>query len=44
MAFRAPNEPLEGNTRYKKLQDLNKGSYGFVQLALDQLTGEKVGN
>ena len=36
-------EPLQGHYRYTKLKDLNKGTYGFVQLALDRLTGDQVG-
>jgi serine/threonine-protein kinase SRK2 len=35
-------EPLEGHHRYTKVKDLNKGSYGFVQLAHDRLTAEQV--
>ncbi len=35
-------EPLQGHYRYTKLKDLNKGTYGFVQLALDRLTGDQV--
>jgi hypothetical protein len=42
LAVIAEIEPLQGNKRYKKLHYLNKGSYGFVQLALDQYTGEQV--
>ena len=37
-------EPLQGHYRYTKLKDLNKGTYGFVQLALDRLTGDQVQN
>ena len=33
---------LEGNPRYKKLQDLNEGTFGIVMLALDQATNERV--
>ncbi|CAD7697206.1 unnamed protein product [Ostreobium quekettii] len=29
---------LEGNTRYKKIRDLNQGTFGFVQLAWDTKT------
>ena len=42
LAVLAEIEPLQGHKRYKKLYYLNKGSYGFVQLALDQYTGEQV--
>eukprot|EP00803_Ostreobium_quekettii_P004162 evm.model.scf_1037.8 EVM.evm.TU.scf_1037.8 scf_1037:46121-47071(+) len=35
-------EPLAGHPRYQKLKDLNSGAFGFVQLALDRDTGEKV--
>jgi hypothetical protein len=35
-------EPLLGNTRYLKIQDINRGSYGFVQLAYDRIAKEKV--
>ena len=38
-----PNKDLlEGNPRYKKLQDLNEGTFGIVMLALDQATNERV--
>jgi serine/threonine-protein kinase SRK2 len=35
-------EPLAGHPRYQKLRDLNKGTFGFVQLALDKLTNTQV--
>ena len=35
-------EPLRSHPRYTKLADLNRGSYGFVQLARDNATGEEV--
>lgn len=38
------SEPLEGNRRYQKVKDLNRGSYGFVQLAYDTLGKEYVRN
>lgn len=33
---------LSGAARYEKIRDLNSGSFGFVQLAKDKLTGKKV--
>ncbi|KAG2451391.1 hypothetical protein HYH02_003992 [Chlamydomonas schloesseri] len=33
-------EPLVGHPRYEKIKDLNSGTFGFVQLARDKLTGE----
>ncbi|KAK9828933.1 hypothetical protein WJX72_002887 [[Myrmecia] bisecta] len=39
---RSNSEPLENHVKYQKVQDLNKGSYGFVVLALDRTTGEYV--
>ena len=33
---------LEGHPRYKKLTDLNEGTFGVVMLALDQATNERV--
>ena len=33
---------LEGHPRYKKLKDLNEGTFGVVMLALDQVTNERV--
>lgn len=33
---------LEGHPRYKKLKDLNEGTFGIVMLALDQATNERV--
>ncbi|KAI3438615.1 hypothetical protein D9Q98_001038 [Chlorella vulgaris] len=35
-------EPLEGHVRYQKIKDLNSGTFGFVQLALDRTTGRNV--
>lgn len=35
-------EPLEGHPKYKKICDLNRGTYGFVQLAQDVQTNELV--
>ena len=44
MVFNPPPgiEPLRSHSRYTKLADLNRGSYGFVQLARDNATGEEV--
>lgn len=33
---------LAGNARYKKLADLNEGTFGVVMLALDRRTNEQV--
>ena len=33
---------LTGNPRYRKLQDLNEGTFGVVMLALDTYTNEQV--
>lgn len=33
---------LAGNPRYKKLQDLNEGTFGVVMLALDTYAKEQV--
>ncbi|KAK9790565.1 hypothetical protein WJX73_007374 [Symbiochloris irregularis] len=35
-------EPLAGHPRYRPLRDLNSGTFGFVQLALDTKTNEEV--
>ncbi|DBB12672.1 hypothetical protein WJX82_009176 [Trebouxia sp. C0006] len=35
-------EPLLGHARYRKIRDLNRGTFGFVQLALDTQTGTQV--
>ena len=35
-------EPLKGHTRFKKIKDLNEGTFGFVQLCIDMKTGEQV--
>ncbi|CAL8468575.1 g8115 [Coccomyxa elongata] len=35
-------DPLAGHHRYSKIRNLNKGSYGFVQLAYDKVTGMEV--
>jgi serine/threonine protein kinase len=34
---------LSGHPRYRKLQDLNEGTFGVVMLALDTYTNEQVG-
>ncbi len=33
---------LEGHPRYRKLKDLNEGTFGVVMLALDVATNERV--
>lgn len=35
-------DPLEGHHRYRRVQALNSGTFGFVQLALDTHTGQQV--
>lgn len=35
-------EPLAGHPRYRPIRDLNSGTFGFVQLALDTQTNEQV--
>ncbi|KAK9915945.1 hypothetical protein WJX75_006306 [Coccomyxa subellipsoidea] len=35
-------EPLEDHPKYQKIRDLDKGTFGFVQLAVDLTTGEQV--
>ncbi|KAL4521907.1 hypothetical protein Ndes2437B_g07672 [Nannochloris sp. 'desiccata'] len=37
-----PEDPLENHPKYQKLKDLNSGTFGFVQLALDKTTGRQV--
>ena len=34
--------PLEGHPRYKTSRDLNSGTFGFVQLAVDMQTQQQV--
>lgn len=41
-AHGARPEPLEGHPKYQKVKDLNSGTFGFVQLALDKTTGRQV--
>lgn len=38
----APSDLLAGHARYRKLQDLNEGTFGVVMLALDTATDEQV--
>ena len=33
---------LEGHSRYRKLNDLNEGTFGVVMLALDTVTNDRV--
>ena len=42
MSAHARKDPLQGNRKYEKIKDLNAGAFGFVQLARDKETGEKV--
>jgi serine/threonine-protein kinase SRK2 len=35
-------DPLFGHTRYRKIKDLNEGTFGIVLLALDVRTNEQV--
>ena len=42
MSAHAKKNPLQGNRKYEKIKDLNAGAFGFVQLARDKETGEKV--
>ncbi|KAK9830625.1 hypothetical protein WJX81_006668 [Elliptochloris bilobata] len=34
--------PLQGHPKYQKIRDLDKGTFGFVQQAVDLTTGEQV--
>ena len=39
----APDRDLiEGHLRYRKLNDLNEGTFGVVMLALDTVTNDRV--
>ncbi|KAK9918051.1 hypothetical protein WJX75_000792 [Coccomyxa subellipsoidea] len=38
----APSDLLAGHARYRKLQDLNEGTFGVVMLARDTATNEQV--
>lgn len=42
MKAQAKRDPLQGNKKYEKIRDLNAGAFGFVHLARDKETGEKV--
>ena len=42
MSDTASRDLLAGSTRYRKLQDLNEGTFGVVMLALDTQTNEQV--
>ena len=35
-------DPLQRHPKYEKIQDLNAGAFGFVQLCKNKLTGEQV--
>lgn len=37
-----PSDLLAGNPRYRKVQDLNEGTFGVVMLAHDSATNEQV--
>ena len=42
MADHGDRDLLQGNARYRKLQDLNEGTFGVVMLALDTHAREQV--
>ena len=42
MADHGERDLLQGNARYRKLQDLNEGTFGVVMLALDTHAREQV--
>ena len=42
MKARGSKNPLENNSKYEKIKDLNAGAFGFVQLAKEKETGERV--
>ena len=42
MADHEGRDLLQGNARYRKLQDLNEGTFGVVMLALDTHAREQV--
>ena len=42
MKARGSKNPLENNSKYEKVKDLNAGAFGFVQLAKEKETGERV--
>ncbi len=35
-------DALQGHTKYRRIRDINSGSYGQVQLAVDRTTNEQV--
>ena len=37
------DDPLYGHSRYRKLKDLNEGTFGIVLLAMDVRSKEQVG-
>lgn len=41
-AAATPLDPLKVHSKYKKVQDLSSGSFGFVQLCKHLQTGELV--
>lgn len=42
MAQAPATDPLAGHPRYRKVKDINKGSFGFVVLAENLETNEHV--
>jgi serine/threonine-protein kinase SRK2 len=36
------DDPLVGHPRYRRIKDLNEGTFGIVLLALDARTNEQV--
>lgn len=42
MAAAPPADPLANHPRYRKIKDINKGSFGFVVLAENVETREQV--
>lgn len=42
MATPSAADPLTGHPRYRKIKDINKGSFGFVVLAENVETHEQV--
>ena len=42
MKAHGAKNPLEHNSKYEKIKDLNAGAFGFVQLAREKETGERV--
>lgn len=37
-----PEDALLGQTKYRRVRDINSGTYGRVQLAVDRTTNEQV--